>query len=86
MAIQTPRSNQFLLILLIVLYLISLGAFTYANWRVEDEHVIWHHAVNAVLLSVPLVLLYGSVFILLSAWHEHRATDICPILRGLALE
>lgn len=74
MAAQTSRFNQVLMILMIVLYVISLGAFTYANWRVESEHVIWMHVVNAVILSLPLVLFYGSIYVLISAWREHNQT------------
>jgi len=74
MAAQIPRYNRPLLILLVLLYVISLGAFSYANWMVEPEHVLWSHAVNALILSLPLVLFYGSVYVLINAWREHRLT------------
>lgn len=71
MTAQGSRFNRFLMILMIVLYLISLGVFTYANWTAEPEHVLWMHAVNAIILSIPLVLFYGSIYVLVSAWREH---------------
>ena len=74
MAAQNSRFNRILLILMVVLYVISLAAFTYANWKVEPEHVLWSHAVNALILSIPLVLFYGSIYVLVSAWREHRLT------------
>ncbi len=69
---QMSRFNRLLMILMVVLYVISLGAFTYLNWSVEPEHVLWMHAVNALILSIPLVLFYGSIYLLVSAWYEHR--------------
>jgi hypothetical protein len=79
---RSTRFNRFLLRLMIVLYLISLGAFSYANWKVEDEHVLWTYVVNAFLLSIPLVLFYGSIYVLIRAWREHRQTGM--ISPGLA--
>jgi len=81
MAAQISHFNRFLLILMVVLYVISLGAFSYANWMVDPEHVLWMFAVNALILSIPLVLLYGSVYVLISAWREHNLTgQISPRL------
>lgn len=74
MTVQASRFNQILLVVMIVLYLISLGAFTYANWIVDPEHILWKHAVNAIILSVPLVLFYGSIYVLIRAWREHSLT------------
>jgi hypothetical protein len=74
MAAPISRFNRLLLILMAVLYLISLGAFTYANWMVDPEHVLWVVAANALILSIPLVLFYGSIYVLISAWREHSLT------------
>jgi hypothetical protein len=38
MAAQISRFNLSLLILMVVLYVISLAGFSYANWRSEPEH------------------------------------------------
>lgn len=75
MATKVYRFNRFLMILMIVLYVVSLGAFTYANWVAEPEHVLWMHAVNAIILSIPLVLFYGSIYVLASAWREHSLSE-----------
>jgi len=74
MAAPISRFNRILLILMAVLYLVSLGAFTYANWMADPEHVLWMIVVNALILSIPLVLFYGSIYVLVSAWREHRLT------------
>lgn len=71
---QISRFNRLVLLLMVVLYVISLGAFSYLNWSVEPEHKLWMSVVNAVILSIPLVLFYGSIYVLISAWHEHRLT------------
>jgi hypothetical protein len=67
--------NRLLTIVLATLYLISLAAFTYLNWTVEPEHMLWTHAVNALILSIPLVLFYGSLYVLIRAWREHRQSE-----------
>jgi len=74
MATPISRFNRILLILMVVLYIISLGAFTYLNWSLEPEHVLWMHAVNALILSLPLVLFYGAAYVLISAWNEQKLT------------
>ncbi len=72
MAVQNTRFNRLLLILMVVLFLVSLAAFSYANWRVEPEHQLWNMVVNALILSIPLLVFYGSIYVLLSAWYERR--------------
>jgi hypothetical protein len=71
MATQFSRFNRLLMILMIILYLVSLGAFSYTNWKADPQPMLWMFLVNAVLLSIPLVLFYGSVYVLISAWREH---------------
>jgi hypothetical protein len=68
------RFNRLLLILMILLYVVSLGAFSYANWKVDPDHNLWVMVVNGLLLSLPLVLFYGSAYVLISAWREHSLT------------
>jgi hypothetical protein len=71
---QKPRSNRVLLIILVVLYLLTLAAFNYANWAADPEFMQWWMPlVNSVLLSIPLLLLYGSIYVLVVAWREHAA-------------
>ena len=71
---RLSRFNRFLLILMFVLYLITLGAFIYLNWQAEKVHVVGFLILNAIILSLPLILLYGSIYVLVSAWREHRLT------------
>jgi hypothetical protein len=71
---QRTLFTRLLLLLLVVLYLVSIGVFTYANGVLEPEHVPWMIAANTAILSLPLVLFYGSLFLLLVAWLEHRQT------------
>ncbi len=66
------RFNQLILVLMILLYLLSLSYFTYLNWTVEPEHILWNHLLNALILSIPLVLLYGGLYVLITAWREHQ--------------
>lgn len=74
MATPLSRFNRFLVILMVILYLVSLGAFSYANWKVETDHQLWMFVVNALILSIPLVLFFGSVYVLISAWRERSLT------------
>lgn len=75
-AVDTQKSqfNRTLLIVLIVLYVLSLAAFNYVNWAADPESMEWWMPlVNSVLLSIPLVLLYGSIYVLVVAWRERKA-------------
>lgn len=69
---QKSQFNRILLIILAVLYVGTLVAFSYANWA-SDPHFMqwWMMLLNALILSVPLVLLYGSIYVLAVAWREH---------------
>jgi uncharacterized membrane protein YidH (DUF202 family) len=71
---QKPQSNRVLLIVLVVLYVLTLAAFNYLNWAADPEFMEWWMPlVNSLLLSIPLVLLYGSIYVLVVAWREHAA-------------
>jgi uncharacterized membrane protein YidH (DUF202 family) len=71
---QSSRFNRALLISLAALYLLTLAAFNYANWAADPDFMEWWMPlVNSVLLSIPLVLLYGSIYVLIVAWREHAA-------------
>lgn len=71
---QKPQSNRVLLIVLIALYVLTLAAFNYANWASDPESMQWWMPlVNSLLLSIPLVLLYGSIYVLVVAWRERAA-------------
>lgn len=71
---QRPRFNRVLLIALCVLYVLTLAAFNYLNWAADPEFMQWWMPlVNSVLLSIPLLLLYGAIYVLVVAWREHAA-------------
>jgi hypothetical protein len=71
---QNQTFNRSLLIVLIILYVLTIAAFTYFNWAAESGHMQWWAMLlNIPILSIPLVLLYGSIYVLAVAWRE-RAT------------
>ena len=71
---QKHRDDRVLLIVQVALYVFTLAAFNYANWAADPEFMQWWMPlVNSVLLSIPLVLLYGSIYVLVVAWRERKA-------------
>lgn len=67
-----PRN---LLIVLVVLFLLTLAALNYANWAAEPGFMQWWMLLlNILILSIPLMLLYGSIYVLLMGRHE-RSTQ-----------
>jgi len=69
---QKSQFNRILLILLIILYVLTIATFTYADWVAAPESVQWWMMLlNILILSIPLVLLYGSIYVLVVAWREH---------------
>ena len=69
---QKSRFNRILLIILAVLYVITIAAFSYANWASGPEFMQWWMTLlNILILSIPLVLLFGSIYVLVIAWREH---------------
>ena len=72
METQKSQFNRILLIILAVLYLLTIAAFSYANWAADPEFMQWWMTLlNILILSIPLVLLYGSIYVLVVAWREH---------------
>jgi hypothetical protein len=82
---EKSRSNRVLLIVLVVLYLLTLAVFNYVNWAADPEFMQWWMPlVNSLLLSIPLLLLYGSIYVLVVAWREHKALgQVSPRLAKL---
>jgi len=85
METHNSRFNRVLLIVLAALYVLTLGAFVYVNWTVEpDFQVWWMLLLNILIISIPLVLLYGSIYVLVVAWREHSSgSSISPRLAGI---
>jgi hypothetical protein len=79
---QKSGFNRILLIVLAVLYASTLAFFIYAEWAADPASAQWWMmALNALILSIPLVLLYGSIYVLATAWREHyRGGQVSPRL------
>lgn len=71
---QDTRFNRILLGGLVLLYLVSIGWFTYVNWWVEAQHVLWMIVVNTLILSIPLVLGYAAIYLLVTAYRQRKRT------------
>lgn len=56
-----------------LLYIASLAFFTIGNIRAGDDE-LWKVLVNGVILSIPLVLLYGALGVVIEATRKHAAT------------
>ena len=71
---QKSRFQQTLLIVVVVLFTLTLAALSYANWAAEKAASglvqPWMFLLNILILSIPLLLLYGSIYVLLMGWHE----------------
>jgi hypothetical protein len=71
---QKSHFSRTLLIVLVILFVLTLAALNYANWAAEPGFLQWWVLLlNSLILSIPLVLLYGSIYVLLMGRHE-RAT------------
>lgn len=69
---QKSQFNRSLLIVLIVLFVLSITAFSYANWSAEPDFIQWWMwLLNIPILAIPFVLLYGSIYVLVIGWREH---------------
>jgi hypothetical protein len=80
---QKSQFSRVLMLILTVLYVLTLAAFTYANWAADPESVQWWMILlNLLILSIPLVLLYGGIYVLATAWREHATRG--PISPRLA--
>ncbi len=79
---QKSHFNRNLLIILVVLFVLTNAAFNYANWAADPEFTQWWMLLlNILILSIPLVLLYGSIYVLAIAWREHtRLGQVNPRL------
>jgi len=71
---QKSRFHRNLSIVLTILFVLTLGTLNYANWAAEPGFMQWWMLLlNILILSIPLVLLYGSIYVLLTGWHERSA-------------
>ena len=71
---QKSQFNRILLTVLVMLYVLTIAAFSYLNWAADPAFTQWWMTLlNALILSIPLVLLYGSIYVLVVAWREHSS-------------
>lgn len=71
MDVQRSHFRRYLSITLVVLFMLTLAALGYATWAVEGENLQgWEMLLNVLILSLPLVLIYGAVYVLLLGWYE----------------
>jgi len=71
---NTNRSrvvSPFLVAILVILYLASLAWFTYMNY-VAGSQELWMILTNGLILSIPLVLLFFSIGVLIIASQQRR--------------
>lgn len=71
---QKSRFNRILLIILIILFVLTIAAFSYANWAAGPEFMQWWMMlINIPILGIPLLLLYGSIYVLAVGWREQSS-------------
>jgi hypothetical protein len=69
---QKSHFHRYLLLTLVLLFVLTLAALGYAIWAAERANMAgWEMLLNIPILSIPLVLIYGSIYVLLMGWHEH---------------
>jgi uncharacterized membrane protein YidH (DUF202 family) len=82
---QKSQFNRILLIILAACYVLTIAAFSYANWAADPEFMQWWMLLaNIPILSIPFVLLYGSLYVLVVAWRERSTLgQVSPRLAKL---
>jgi len=83
---NTKNASAFvrvLAIILFVLYALSLSGFLYGNYQDGISEVSFM-IINGIILSIPLILLYGSIGVLaVAAYQKYRIGQITPKLAKL---
>jgi hypothetical protein len=75
MEAQKSQFNRNLLITLAVLFALSMAGLFYFSLSPMGEGMPWWMALlNALILSIPLGLIFGSIYVLMRAWREHSQT------------
>ena len=79
---QKSHFNRNLLIILVVLFVLTIAAFSYAIWAAESGNMQWRMMLlNLPIQAIPFVLLYGSIYVLVIGWREHSTSgQISPRL------
>lgn len=75
MQAQKSQFNRNLMTVLVLLYILAIALFSYTNWRADPEFMNWRLILlNIPILSIPLLLLFSSIYVLVVAWREHAST------------
>ena len=67
---QKPYFNRNLFIVIAVLYIFTIAIFGYLMALEQAFTRWWMIPVNLLIISIPLILIYGSIYVLLRGWHE----------------
>ena len=71
---QKSTFNRNLSVILVVLFVLSLAGLVYPELVASGGDIQWPMIlINLLLLSIPLILLYGSIYVLVIAGREHAA-------------
>lgn len=66
--------NRILLSFLIVLFVLTIAGLSYMEcFASSGQAQWWMMLLNIPIMSIPLVLLFGSIFVLVAGWREHAA-------------
>jgi hypothetical protein len=72
MLTQKSRFNRNLLIILVVLFVLSITAISYAEWAATPTDItLGLRLLNIPILAIPFLLIYGSIYVLLACWREY---------------
>jgi hypothetical protein len=65
----TPTASRWLIVSLVILFLLSLAFFNIANFQSGMEP--WQIFANSFLLAIPLLLLFSSIGLFVTARRQH---------------
>jgi hypothetical protein len=81
MKTQNLHFNRNLLIVVVMLYVLTITVFAYPLAFEPEFTEWWMIPVNLLIISIPLVLLYGSIYVLVRGWHERSTVgEVSPRL------
>jgi hypothetical protein len=85
MELQKSNFHRNLLNVLIALFVLTLTGLSYFTWALERNNLSgWEMLLNVLILSIPLILLYGATYVLLEGWQERsRLGKVGPRLAGI---
>lgn len=82
---QRSHFHRNLLVVLIALFVLTLTVLSYLTWTLERDNLAgWEMLLNVLIISIPLVLVYGAAYVLILGWHERSALGkVSPRLAGI---